>query len=314
MLDYCIAGLTILCERPDMDYKDYYSILGVARNASADEIRTAYRKLAMQYHPDRNPNDKQAEEHFKEINEAYQALSDPQKRARYDQLGQQYSDWERRGRPPGGFDWSQWTTPGGSRVEYSGNLDDLFADGAFSDFFRSIFGGVGRRASPRPAAMYEQPVEIGLADAFHGASLQLESNERKLQVRIPPGVKTGSKIRVKGGAPDGSDLYLKVSVGPDSRFERDGEDLRTTVKLDVFTALLGGEVEVHTLAGKLRLTIPAGTQPEQVFRLAGRGMPALKSPDKKGDLFVKVKLTLPRHLTEEQQTLLQRVAQLQKTS
>lgn len=297
-----------------MDYKDYYSILGVARNASADEIRTAYRKLAMQYHPDRNPNDKQAEEHFKEINEAYQALSDPQKRARYDQLGQQYSDWERRGRPPGGFDWSQWTTPGGSRVEYSGNLDDLFGEGAFSDFFRSIFGGVGRRASPRPAAMYEQPVEIGLADAFHGASLQLESNERKLQVRIPPGVKTGSKIRVKGGAPDGSDLYLKVSVGPDSRFERDGEDLRTTVKLDVFTALLGGEVEVHTLAGKLRLTIPAGTQPEQVFRLAGRGMPALKSPDKKGDLFVKVKLTLPRHLTEEQQTLLQRVAQLQKTS
>jgi curved DNA-binding protein len=295
-----------------MDYKDYYSILGVGRNASADEIRTAYRKLAMQYHPDRNPNDKQAEERFKEINEAYQALSDPQKRARYDQLGQSYQDWERSGRP-GGFDWSQWTAPRGTRVEYSGNLDDLFGEGAFSDFFRSIFGGGGRRGAPRPAAAYEQPVEIGLADAFHGASLQLETGGRTLQVRIPAGVKSGSKVRVKGGAPDGGDLYLKVSLSADPRFEREGDNLRTTVKLDVFTALLGGEVEVPTLAGKLRLTIPAGTQPEQVFRLAGRGMPVLKSPDKKGDLFVKVKLTVPRHLTDEQRTLLQQAERLTKT-
>jgi curved DNA-binding protein len=162
--------------------------------------------------------------------------------------------------------------------------------------------------------VYEQPVEIGLADAFHGASLQLESNERKLKVRIPPGVKTGSKIRVKGGAPDGGDLYLKVSLSPDPRFERDGDNLRTAVNLDVFTALLGGELEVPTLGGKLRLTIPPGTQPEQVFRLAGRGMPSLKSPDKKGDLFVKVKLTVPRHLSEEQQALLQKAAGLQKTT
>jgi curved DNA-binding protein len=197
-------------------------------------------------------------------------------------------------------------------VEYSGNLDDLFGEGVFSDFFRSIFGGVGRRGAPRPAAAYEQPVEISLADAFHGASLQLESNGRTLQVRIPAGVKGGSKVRVKGGAPDGGDLYLRVGLSPDPRFERDGDNLRTTVKLDVFTALLGGEVEVPTLAGKLRLTIPAGTQPDQVFRLAGRGMPVLKSPDKKGDLFVKVKLTVPRHLTEEQQTLLQQAARFTK--
>jgi len=301
-----------------MDYKDYYKVLGVARSASADEIRTAYRKLAMKYHPDRNPDDKQAEEHFKEINEAYQALSDPEKRARYDQLGQSYQDWQRRGQP-GGFDWSQWTArggaPGGTRVEYSGNIDDLFGEGAFSDFFRSIFGGMAQRASrgtPAPAAAYEQPVEIGLADAFAGASLQLKSDKRTLQVRIPPGVKAGSKIRVKGGSPDGGDLFLKVNVSADPRFERQGDDLRTTVALDVFTALLGGEVEVPTLAGKLRLTIPPGTQPDQVFRLAGRGMPLLKTPDKHGDLFVKVKLNLPRKLSSEQKSLLEQAAKLQK--
>jgi curved DNA-binding protein len=302
-----------------MDYKDYYQVLGVPRSASADEIRTAYRQLAMKYHPDRNPNDKQSEEKFKEINEAYQALSDPEKRARYDQLGQSYQDWQRTGQP-GGFDWSQWTTrggaPGGTRVEYSGNIDDLFGEGAFSEFFRSIFGGLGgsrgARGAPRPAPVYEQPVQISLADTLHGASLQLKSDQRTLQVRIPPGVKDGSKIRVKGGAPDGGDIYLKVSVAPDPRFEREGDNLRTTVPLDVFTALLGGELEVPTPTGKLRLSIPPGTQPDQVFRLAGRGLPKLKTPDQHGNLFVKVKLTVPRKLSDEQKSLLEQAAKLQK--
>jgi curved DNA-binding protein len=299
-----------------MDYKDYYQILGVPRTASAAEIRSAYRKLALKYHPDRNPNDKQAEEHFKEINEAYQALSDPQKRARYDQLGQSYHDWERSGRP-GGFDWSQWTSPGGARAEYSGNLDDLFGEGVFSDFFRSVFAGMrarGAQGAQRGAApaSYEQPVEISLADAAAGARLEMKSGERTLQVRVPPGVKTGSRIRVRGGAPDGGDVYLQVNVAADPRFERDGEDLRTSVRVDLFTALLGGEVEVPTLNGKVRLTIPAGTQPDQVFRLGGRGMPALKSPEKHGNLFVRVKVSLPRKLSDEQKSLLEQAAKLVK--
>ncbi len=298
-----------------MDYKDYYKILGVERSASTDEIRKAYRKLAMQYHPDRNQGNKQAEEKFKEINEAYQALSDPQKRARYDQLGSEYSNWQRRG-APGDFDWSQWFNTqqagrGGTRVEY-GDLNDLFGQGGFSDFFQSIFGGgmggaaTGTRTRSAPA--YQQAVTISLQEAHDGALRSLQSNGRRVDVRIPAGVKTGSKVRVPGAGPEGLDLYLIVEVAEDTRFEREGDDLRTSVTIDVFTAMLGGEVEVETMGGKVTLKIPAGTQPEQVFRLAGRGMPHLKSAHTKGDLFVRVKVRIPKQLSSKQKSLLEEAA------
>jgi len=299
-----------------MDYKDYYQILGLERSASPDDIRKAYRKLAMQYHPDRNPGNKQAEERFKEINEAYQVLSDKEKRARYDQLGSAYSNWQQRGGSPGDFDWSQWFggQPGGNvRVEY-GDLNDLFggAGGGFSDFFQSIFGGLGGMSgmgSPgtRTRAMpsYQQQVEISLQEAQSGARRSIQKNGRRVEVRIPAGVKTGSKVRVPGGAPDGRDLYLIVEVENDPRFERDGDDLRTSSTIDVFTALLGGEAEVETLEGKVKLKIPAGTQPEQVFRLAGRGMSRLKSSQGKGDLFVRVKVKIPKQLSSKQKSLLE---------
>jgi curved DNA-binding protein len=302
-----------------MDYKDYYKILGVERSASADDVRKAYRKLAMQYHPDRNPGDKQAEEKFKEINEAYQVLSDPQKRARFDQVGSAYSNWQQRGGSPGDFDWSQWYSgqpgaSGGTRVDY-GDLNDLFGQDIFSDFFRSIFGGAGggrpgTSTRPRQAASYQQPISISLEEAYHGTTRAFQSDDRHLQVRIPAGVKTGSKVRVAGGAPDGSDLYLIVEVGPDARFERQGDDLRGTATVDVFTALLGGEAEVPTLDGTVKLKIPAGTQPEQVFRLAGRGMPRLRSSQNKGDLFVRLKVRVPKQLSEKQKSLLQEAARL----
>jgi curved DNA-binding protein len=294
-----------------MEYKDYYKVLGVARTANADEIRAAYRKLAMQYHPDRNPGDKQAEDRFKDINEAYQALSDPQKRARYDQIGDSYSRWQQSG-SGGGFDWSQFyggQGSAGTRVDYN----DLFGSGAgadvFSDFFRTIFGGGGgfagettRRAAPRGM---EQPVQITLEEAYHGTSRQLQSAGRNLKVSIPQGVKTGSKVRVAGGAPDGSDLYLKINIAPDARFEREGNDLHTSTTIDVFTALLGGEADVQTLTGKVHLTIPPGTQPEQVFRVSGRGMPHLKSPETKGALYVRVHVRIPRDLSEAQKALIE---------
>ena len=301
-----------------MEYKDYYKSLGLQRSASTDEVRKAYRKLAMQYHPDRNPNNKQAEEKFKEINEAYQVLSDKQKRARYDQLGSAYSNWEQGsgGGRQGDFDWSQWFggqpgASGGTRVDY-GDLNDLFGgQEAFSDFFRSIFGGGGgaqtaTRGRSRPA--YQQPVTISLDEVYHGTSRSLQSDGRQLEIRIPAGVKTGSKVRAAGAGPDGSDLYLIVDVAEDNRFEREGDDLHTSADTDVFTAILGGEAEVKTFEGIVKLKIPAGTQPEQVFRLSGRGLPRLKSAHTKGDLFVRVKVKIPKKLSIKQKSLLEEAA------
>jgi curved DNA-binding protein len=270
----------------------------------------------MQYHPDRNPNDKQAEERFKEINEAYQVLNDPQKRAHYDRVGSAYSSWQRRGAPSGGFDWSQWAsgTPGGTRVEY-GDLNDLFGSdsGLFSDFFRTIFGGGMGSARPqtsRAAPAYQQEVEISLEDAFNGTTLQLQADGKRKQVKIPPGVRTGSKVRVAGAGPNGMDLYLVVQVREREGFERKGNDLHTTAKVSAFTAILGGEAEVETMSGKVKLTIPPGTQPEQVFRVAGRGMPNLKNPNSKGDLFVRLKVEIPRNLSSKQRELLEEVSKL----
>jgi curved DNA-binding protein len=294
-----------------MDYKDYYKILGVARNAKPDEIRKAYRKLAMQYHPDRNPGDKAAEERFKEFNEAYQVLNDPQKRSHYDRLGSAYSNWQQRGGSPGEFNWNEWfrgapSGAGGTRVEYD-DVSDIF-----SEFFSNVFGGAGggRGTRSRAAPGYEQPFEISLKEAFEGTTRQVNTNQRKFQVRIPPGVRTGSKVRVAGAGPDGGDLYLVVEVAEDEQFERRGADLYTTAKVSVFTSLLGGDADVHTMTGVVKLSIPAGTQPEQVFRVAGRGMPQLKSPNTKGDLYVRLKVEIPRYLSSKQRELLEEAARI----
>jgi curved DNA-binding protein len=297
-----------------MDYKDYYKILGVERKASADEIRKAYRKLAMKYHPDRNPGDKAAEERFKDANEAYQVLSDDQKRARYDQLGSAYNNWQGRG-APGNFDWGQWTS--GGRVNMD-DLNEMFGGGgidSFSDFFRSIFGGMGGASfstsgRARPSTGYQQPLTISLDEAFHGTTRQLQSESRRLEVKIPAGVKTGSKVRVANAAPQGNDLYLIIEVADDPRFERDGDDLRTTAAVDAFTAMLGGEAEVETMAGKVKMNIPAGTQPEQVFRLAGRGMPHVKNRNQKGDLYVRLKVQVPKYLSTKQRELIEEASKI----
>ncbi len=304
-----------------MEYKDYYKILGVDRKASQDEIKKVYRKLAMKYHPDRNPNDQEAEEKFKEVNEAHQVLSDPQKRARYDQLGSSYSQWEQRG-APGDFNWGDWSggTPGGMprgggrRVRYE-DVGDMFGGaggmGGMSDFFEAIFGMGGGRsagASPNPRAArqhFEQPISISLAEAYEGTIRTLESDGKRIQVKIPAGAKTGTKVRVKGKAPGGGDIYLKVTVSKDVRFKRKNNDLHTEVEVDVFTALLGGKAQVQTLNGNLSLTIPAGTQPEQMIRLSGRGMPKLGNLTEKGDLYVRVKVQIPKDLSKKQKKLLE---------
>lgn len=289
-----------------MDYKDYYKILGVERKATEDDIRKAYRKLAMQYHPDRNPGDKQSEERFKEINEAYQVLSDPKKRAYYDRLGSDYSSWQRRG-APGDFNWDQYGGfPGGTRVDPD-DMQDIF-----SDFFRTIFGIRGEAPGSRQsqAQGYQQELEISLDEAFKGTTRVLQSNGKQKQVRIPAGVRTGSKVRVAGAGPNGLDLYLIVDVKDDKRFERRGDDLHTAATVSVFTAILGGEADVETLNGKVKLNIPAGTQPDQVFRLSGRGMPHVRNPNEKGDLYVHLKVQIPKYLSAKQRELLDEASRL----
>jgi curved DNA-binding protein len=293
-----------------MDYKDYYKILGVDRKASDEEIRKAYRKLAKQYHPDYNPNNKQAEERFKEINEAYEVLSDSKKRSHYDRLGSDYSTWQRRG-APGDFDWSQYGGfPGGTRVSMD-DLNEMFGGGGFSDFFQTIFGMGGSRAGERARPQgYQQELGISLEEAYKGTTRLIQSDGKQKQVRIPAGVRTGSKVRVPGAGPNGLDLYLIIDVAEDKRFERRGNDLHTTATVSVFTAILGGDADVETLEGKIKLGIPAGTQPDQVFRLAGRGMPHVKNPKEKGDLYVKLKVQIPRYLSSKQRELLEEAAKI----
>lgn len=312
-----------------MEYKDYYKVLGVDRKASAEDIKKTYRKLAMQYHPDRNQGDKQAEEKFKEINEAYQVLGNAEQRARYDQLGDSYSSWQQQGQP-GNFNWDDWvmrTGQGGRRTTTQQvnmeDLEEMFGGaGGFSDFFTTIFGGgmprtaTGQRTTrraykPQPV---ESPLQINLMEAFAGTERIIQIDNRRLNVKIPAGAATGTKVRVANQGPADAmgqqgDVYLVIDVLPDKRFERKGDDLYTDTSVDLYTAVLGGKATVQTPSGDVILTIPAGSQPGQTFRLANRGMPVLRKKDTFGNLYARLKVTLPKQLTDEQKALFEQLRQ-----
>lgn len=314
-----------------MEYKDYYKILGLNRNASPDEIKKAYRKLARKYHPDVNPDDKTAGAKFSEINEAHEVLSDPEKRKKYDRFGANWQQFEQSGGRPEDFNWGQWQSEPGSTYSYRTvtpeEFEDLFGGaGGYSDFFETLFGATGRRASesgagerefyfrtaPLRGRDSEHALEITLEEAFHGATRMLEwEGGRKIEAKIPRGVKTGSRVRLKGQGQRGldggepGDLYLEIQVRPHHRFERNGDDLNLTAAVDLFTLLLGGQTTISGIDRSVRLDIPPETANGRVFRLRGLGMPRIKSPAERGDLYVTVQAALPKNLSDKEKDLIQ---------
>jgi curved DNA-binding protein len=317
-----------------MEYKDYYDVLGVEKSASEKDIKRAYRKLARQYHPDKNPDDVTAEEKFKEINEAYEVLGSPENRAKYDQLGRSYHRYRQTGGAPSGFDFSQWAAaggPGGSYQSVNIDLEDLLGGaGGFSDFFNTIFRGGSRSRGGDVDSMFgrrvrqkgmdiEHEVSITLEEAYQGTTrtLALESGEQ-FTAKIPPGAKTGTKVRLRGKGGPGTagpgDLFLLIKVEPHATFRRRGNDLKISVPVDVLTAVLGGKAAVPTLTGTVMLNIPAGTQGGRTFRLKEKGMPHLRDRDRFGDLLATVRIIVPEELSEEERRLYAELAALSTDS
>jgi len=321
-----------------MEYEDYYKILGVDRNASDKDIKRAYRQLARQFHPDVNPGDKRAEDQFKKINEAYEVLSDPEKRSKYNRLGASWQQWQRMGHDPGQFDWSQWFAgaPGGIRVDWSGDIGSSFGGAGadmFSDFFRTIFGSMGQRGNVRTAddvfrsttgrrtaqgQNVEAEVQITLEEAYHGTTRTLERDGRRIRAKIPPGARSGSKVRIAGkgalsyGGGSPGDLYLNITVKPHSLFKPEGNNLRCNVNVDLYTAVLGGQVQISTLNGDVSLKIPPGTNGGKTFRLRGKGMPNPRSSKQHGDLLATVQIQVPQRLSARERELFEELAQIRE--
>lgn len=308
-----------------MAKKSYYAILGVSKSASDKEIKKAFRQLARKHHPDVNPGDENAEAKFKEINEAYQALSDPETRKKYDRYGENWKQADQFAQAgaagSGPFTWrgERGGGPGGVRVETAFEGDDPFG-GIFDPFFGA---GHGPRAARRQirGRNYEQPVEVTLEEASRGTTRVLRLNNesgssRRLEVKIPPGVKTGSRVRIAGegepgigGGPKG-DLFLVIAELPHEHFQRKGDDLHTEVTVPLVDAMLGGEVAVPTLSGKRTvLKVPPETQNGKVFRLANKG-PARLNGKANGHLYVKMRVELPQKLSPEERKLFEDLKEL----
>ena len=312
-----------------MEYQDYYKTLGVSRSASNKDIKKAYRQLARKYHPDLQPDDKSAEQKLKTINEAYDVLGNPEKRTKYDSLGASWYHHQARGGRSGGFDWSNWASqgqPGHGSFNYGDMFGQGMPQGGFSDFFNTIFGASGSQANAPGMGMHTpkapkdmvREVTITLAEASTGAVRRLSKGNRSIDVKIPPGAKTGTRVRISGQGPhrqDGykGDLYLRVRVRPDKRFKRKNDDLYLRLPVDLFVAVMGGEVVVPTLDGNLSLSVPAGSQGGQTIRLKGKGMPNLRNPRKFGDLYVRLQLQIPTQLSDKERSLWEELNRLRRS-
>jgi curved DNA-binding protein len=302
-----------------MEYKDYYQILGVDKKATQEEIKKAYRKLAVQYHPDKNAGNKEAEEKFKLIGEANSVLSDPEKRKKYDQLGENWQQFEQAGQQGG-------NPFGGGQYHYQGDINDLFGNAGegsgFSDFFEQFFGrGAGaatggggkRRRSSFRGNDYETEMEITLEEAYNGTSRIIQLENEKLRISTKPGAYDGQLLRVKGKGGKGSspehhgDLFVRVRLKPHNRFERRGDDLHVTQTIDLLTAVLGGDAVVETMTGKIKVKVDAGTQNGKTIRIKGKGMPVSDKAGAFGDLYVKWQVQIPESLTDKQRELFEQL-------
>ena len=328
-----------------MDFKDYYSTLGVAKSATDKELKQAYRKLARKYHPDVNPGDAAKEAKFKELTEAYEVLGDPEKRRKYDELGANWRAYENMppgagspfgGRPGGGFG-------GGVHTMTEEDMRQMFGgdNSPFSDFFQTFVGGAGgfnpdmgrgaaggrgnARSRARKGRDIEQEIELSLDDVYSGVTRRLQfrlgGQTRSVDVRIPAGVGEGSRVRIAGegetgaGGASAGDLFLRIRLTPNSTYERKGQDLYVKVPVALTAAVLGGEADVRTIAGKsLRLKIPPTTQHGQVFRLKGHGMPIPGKAGEFGDLYATADVQLPRQLTPEQRAHYEALQKLEQAS
>ncbi|MEO5563140.1 MAG: J domain-containing protein [Chitinophagaceae bacterium] len=308
-----------------MEYKDYYKILGIDKKASDVDIKKTYRKLAVQYHPDKNPGNKEAEEKFKLINEANEVLGDPEKRKKYDELGENWNRFQQtgQGQPGSGFDWSSF---GGQGRAHQGDMNDTFGDGGngFSDFFETFFGrSTGKKSGQRTQTNfrgqdYEAEVEIELEEVYKGTSRIIQVHDEKLRITVKPGAYSGQVLRIKGKGAAGSsdqhrgDLYVRIRLKPHPAYNRRGDDLYANQSIDLYTAVLGDDVLVNTFTAKVKVKIPAGTQNGKTIRIKGKGMPVYDTTDKFGDLYLQLQVIIPDKLSKEERQLFEQLKKLQQ--
>lgn len=294
-----------------MDFIDYYKTLGLTKSATQDDIKKAYRKLARKYHPDLNPGDKEAEKKFKALNEANEVLSNPENRQKYDKYGEHWKHGEEYEKMH-----HQSSGPGGSN--FSGFSSDFEGDEDFSDFFQSMFGGGFGHAGARSSGKFkgqdiQGEVKLSMQEAAQTHQQLFDINGKKVRITVPAGVADGQQIRLKGhgqpghnGGPAG-DLYITFHIAADPDFERHGDDLRSHADIDLYTAILGGEIQVKTLSGSVKLKVKPETQNGATLRLKGKGFPVYKQEGQFGDLFITFNVTLPTNLTEKQRELFQQL-------
>lgn len=293
-----------------MAFTDYYKILEIPKNASTDDIKKAYRKLARKYHPDLNPKDKDANKRFQLINEANEVLSDPEKRKKYDRYGE---DWAHADQ----FEKARQSQQHASRQQTEDPFAGNFGSGEYSDFFEQLFGaGAGRRSAKFRGQDYQAELHLTLRDAVKSHQQTLTVNSKNIRITIPAGVEDGQVIKLKGhgapganGGPSG-DLYITFVITPDPVFKRAGNDLYTTINLDLYTAVLGGEVNVETLDGKIKLKVNPETQNGTKTRLKGKGFPVYKQEGVSGDLYITYNILIPQNLTQKQKELFTELSKL----